>query len=875
MNTIEHRWKERHIQEREAVRALTLQMAPIQDVIAQLLPSPQLVTEGAYPWGDIQTTAVILEAKNSRSLHPNDITPPGGKFVQFNDPTAGTWDEQLADRAAEIVWSELALNAMRVAILPKLRRTVDIRNPSLFGKGKPGIYHTDEQWVKVIASPHDQQVKVFPPRYQIKEAIRFTPKAFGTFLENESYPLKDGTTGRLLDTLSRNDERRQEHHVKTAYTGGQSEETFRHALKTEALKYEATVLYSVVSKFMVLTTANYPREVVEMFCSLEGREPTDYESAKRIISTCQSILLLAELSYNEADCRRIKSYPHISKELRDAYLKVGLSTTDIKRRELFIQEFIRAYNQVTLAETMELTKKTGPQQPYILAAIIPTLDRLTDVEYALLSQNPWIKHLIDVPLRVFRINPNKPNWHKKLIERLKEIQSWKNDNNSQKRENYKRIMAEIDREFCHPVDQENVPTIADTTLLGLRSEGANAYTRHLKEEIAPVSTPKVRYAISTNPFGSATHVTLELIYRMWGLNQYNANKKPLPRSEQTAAWIKLLHELLDQQIEDIWTIATDVSIEPLRGAFDTMFDESVDGHIVKDESYSMYLMNKDVFKRLKHLSVAEPIRLHDGTIVDLSTFSISVVANIRVKDKIELKRKWLERGGFRPDGSVDLTDFFGFFEALNDSLFRQELISHYPQLGHKSQERTVEALVAQWKRYAATIILRGMEFLVKEESPTKLNMWRDRGRVTSPLLEGILPMDMQKEGSAAARNAFEWLKYVLHVKDDQGVKEVEIQFFPSLDELQRKIVDNARFHIIRLFEKPPHRYPPVYLEFAAQEGFEEMLELQFQARDWERRRPKWMNWLASMLLHAHDALVSQQSIIYENTSEPTNQSHSK
>lgn len=856
----ETRQKEREIvQYREAARVIALQMEPISSIISQLVPQTEAIKDGVLPQINVQLSATIMEVKNEKSTHPNDITPPGGRLELSEDPEAGSEQEQVTQRAAQILWDELHFNLTDFQKLPHLTRNIDIPIPNKHKRGKTRYTRVHEHWVIVKASPDDQQVHVFRPRHKIKQAIRFTPRELEMFISTEVYRLNDGTTGHLLDSISADDNRRQANLVFSDKT--KPVHLYRAAIVAEAYKYEAEVLFSVVQRYMVIASLqNVPQSLVQRYQALhENHVPTDYSSAVQIISECHALLSQAEASYNKNSFQGISKFRHVP---RDEYTRNGVSMENIRQRELFIQEFVHAYDQVMLEQTMELTRKTGPEQPYILAKIIPKLDRLMNVEYAILTKNAWIKHLIDVPLKVFGIDPTKPNWHTKLLAKLKEIRTWEHDENPHRRASYTAYAEAMNRAFCTPDNPGEVPQINPEDL-GLHSEGAQAYQDHLKKTITPISTPDVVFAISTNPYGSATQETLELVFRMWGLNQYNETNTKLPLSEQTAAWIKLLDELTDKQVREIWKKATAITIKPLRATFDRMFGDPVGGHIVDDHPYPRYIMNAKVQKFLSVLQPVTPIRIANGQIVELAQIPISVVSNMRVKDINELKRKWFERSSMRADGSVDLTDFFGFFYMLDDIAFKEELIARFPFLNHATQRHAVEAIVAQWQRFAASLILQGMEHMINNTYPKPMAITRDKGRVTTPILNGIVPMKMQDGGSVSSIEICRWLKYVLHVKYTDHTKEVEIQFYPSRIDLKKKILDDKRFRIKRLFNKPKNRYPPIELEFANQEGFEAMLDLHYQALDRAQHRPKWMNWLASMFLYSHLYFRSDESVIYE------------
>lgn len=829
--------------ERHAVRAITLQLRPVEDYIADIFPSDDVIEDGGPYYDFPELTSSIMEVKNDHAVNKRQVMLPGGKIrsKSKDNPT----EEEIEDSINAKIWDELHLNPTNIRILPLPVRRVSFTHERLFGKKKPGTLINHEHFTVATVAPFDRQIKVFNPRDNLETTLRLPPTQLFALLEQEEYTLSNGKRVTLLDSLCADSSARQ----RTGTTIQDDPSLYKEAIYEQAVIYEAHMIQAVVNQLVETTNATLPPSIREQIEEFRAIPPaTDIDSAEYCTMRARTIAGHIQFAYTK-DRYGKTQFRYLPKE-RVAYFKnKGVAELDNARRwEHFVQEFAYAYNQVALQQTVELTKKNGPQQAYILAQIIPNIEQFSHVEYKILAQNPMIKHIIDTPLRVFHIDPNNPHWHRRLREKLIKIQSWQYHRDAQVRRNFQMIAEQIDSMFCNPQDPR-VPRIASTKQLGTHSENANEFKRHLRREIGPIASPEVAYAIASNPFGSDTHDTLELIYRAFGLNQYNANKPTIPVSEQNAAWTKLLLELTDKEVLDMWTEATTVSIKPIRGAFDTMFDEPMtNGATIHTTVYPRYTMNHEVFATYSKRFKPEQVVLVNGTVVHMENYPIRVVSNIRVKNLLELKRKWLERTNRKEDGSVDLTDFFGFFIALDDEQFLQDLYAYHPDLNSPLKRSIVDDILVQWKRYATTVVVKGMEDLIVHTGHEAPVLSRDKGRITAPYLQNIVPVKEQEGGSASSKSTWDWLKYVLHVQYKNRRLDVEQQMYPDLKSLRAKIADDSVFHIHRLFDKPTNRYPIMWIMFAAQEGYEEMLRLHNDARYIAKHYPAWKRRLGASLM---------------------------
>jgi len=846
--------------ERHAVRAITLQMRPIEEFIHDLVPSDETIMNGVPHYDFPEITTCLLEVKNDKAINKNQIMLPGGKVrgKSKNNPT----DEDIYDSINAKIWEELHLNPTKIELLPLPVRKVSFKHERLFGKHKPGTLINHEHFAVATVAPFDRNIDVFNPRDNLQTVLRLSPNNLFSLLGQEEYTVQDGRVVQLLDSLCTDPKSRE----KSGTTIDDDPSLYKVAIYEQSVIYEAKMIRDVVDQLIQITNTHMSETLAKEIQTLyEMPDPTDVETAENVTLRARTVAGLIMYSYDATSVQNLK-FTHLPKEKVDFFRGQEPPVLEnAKIWEHFMQEFSHAYNQVALQQTIELTEKNGPQQAYILAQIIPKIEHIGPIEYEILSRNHMIKHILDVPLRVFKIDHTEANWHKKLLKKLELIQSWQYAKDRNLRLQYQRISQQIDHAFCNPSDPK-VPRIGDPKKIGIHSENANSFKRHLRKEIAPIASDEVAFAIASNPWGSDTHDTFELIYRAFGLNQYNSQKPRIPISEQNAAWTKLLLELTDKEVLDMWTDATNISIKPIRGAFDALFNEPLNrGAIIHTSAYPRYVMSQEMQHVYENKAVVKDIRILGKKTLLLSEYPIHVVSNIRVKSLLELKRKWLERTNRREDGSVDLTDFFGYFIALDDEQFLQDLYKKNPELKNPLRKSQVESILVQWKRYAYEIIIRGMEEIICNNSYDNPTIYRDKGKITATYLEDIVPVTLHEGGSASSKATWEWMKYVMHVKYKDKILEVEQQLFPDMKSLRAKIKDDEVFHIHRLFDKPTNRYPIMWVMFAAQEGYEEMLRMHNDARFVSHKQPEWKRRLGSAIMRLYLQLnLKDESIIYQN-----------
>lgn len=847
--------------ERHAVRAVTLQMRPIEEFMHDLMPPDEIILNGMPHYEFPELTTCILEVKNDKAVNKHQVMLPGGKVRGKQKDNPSEYD--IYDSINEKIWEELHLNPTNIEPLPVPVRRVQFKHPRLFGRNKPGTLVNHEHYTVATVAPFDRNIKVFNPRDNIQSVLRLVPSELFHLLEYEEYTLPDQTVVTLLDSLRTDSEMRDKYETKIS----DDPLLYKEAIYEQSVLYEARIVQAVVHQLMRTTNVNKTgqlEEEIRIFDALPV--PSTLEDAVMVNKQARSVAQLIVYSYDKSSFHTL-SYRYTPREKLAQFQKQDVLGS-VKQWEHFAQEFTRAYNLVALQQTIELTVKTGPQQAYILAQIIPRLEQLGPSEYEIFSQNPMIKHILDVPLRVFEIDPTKKNWLSTLRAKLMRVQSWQYSKDPSARKRFATIAGNIDYAFCHPRDRR-IATIGDPRKIGIHSENANSFKRHLRDEIAPFATDEVAFAIASNQWGSDAHGTFELIYRAFGINQYNATKPTIPYSEQNAAWTKLLLELTDKEVLDIWTDATNVSIKPIRGAYDALFDEPlVKGIIIHKSAYPRYVMDAALQRTYTSLARQDEIFNKGGHLIDFGKIPIYVVSNIRVKSLLELKRKWLERTNRRSDGTVDLTDFFGYFIALDDEQFLTDLYTAYPDLHHPMRKNMAQKILIQWKRYATKTIVYGMEDIITHSTHEIPVISRDKGKITASYLEEIVSVSKHEGGSAASKETWEWMKYVLHVTFSDRVLEVEQQVFPDLQSLRAKIQDDEVFHIRRLFDKPTNRYPIMWVMFAAQEGYEEMIRLHNEARYASSEQSKLIRWLGAMLMNMYLRLhIQEESVIYQRDHE--------
>jgi len=841
----------------DTVRLVLLRMDP-NNLVSQMLPSNEEIAHILKSMPDVkgsqleqfilhetssplpELTSMIWEVKGSAKnvVNPNQVILVGGGGKKHDDAHPIRMKDIIKTARAEAL-EEVHLIAHKPMVIEGASYTYSFDHPRVpdhKGKKRPGRLKNTTFLVSARAAPHDR-VNFFDPQDKLQNILQLRPTQVSRLLNEEAVPGSHGKIFTLLDSLSLNEDTR----LDAKITGDLNEvRNFRAAIEDEAYAFEARIIKRVLSHLSKVPGNQLKdgrqRDIARL-CKLP--DPATKADALAQIAQARAALKSIEHSYNDKTKHPIL---FVENETFQELVKRGVSEHRLKARMKLISDVELAAQRVSEELTVEYYKETGPQFPLLLANIMAEKPYWSTHSYELISQSPELKHVVDTACRVFGINPTHNGWYAKMAARLQEFRLLERNDPQTYYERSRQLQAR----FCNPDPATGVHAIGEPIKLGKLSEKVETF---FKQQFAPLSR-KIDTALLTSmrpdQLGSTTQEIGELMLRMFGISQYDGQE--ISASERNAAMMKMVEMIRIDRVDKTVVSKTNTHIRPLRSAMDRLLGSrvgvmktasgTVDRHVIP-------IWKIDMFKDL--------ISLQNTTIygVDFSKFDIPITFSVRVKDEYSVYRKDLERGGIDTQDE-DLSDIFGFMTGLDIHQFKYDLLREYPSL----PPYAINEVVHLWQRWASQLFLNAIMMQVDADNGSHTTHFRlYKGRV-SETMDGLLSIEDQQKGSASSDSKWEWIKYVMEMHDDTGAMfQVEMQHFPSIEDLVKKKLDDSRFQFARLFDHAPGRYPIIRVLFGMQDAYDDVMRAFYERRNlrrqfrlvwWRRLRLHVYSWLKNM-----------------------------
>lgn len=878
--------------EQNVIRIITLQLARPEDIVPDMLPDLSDLEESARsdPGFNDQKAAGILderlsmetnacfaqvtrsvwEQKAAHAVNPGDILLAGGKIPPPKNGELSA--DEIRKATDEEAWQELHLNLTNIKLLPG-KRQYEFRHPWLFGPKKPGLLKNTEYLAVGEVPPYDRALTP-DQRDKLQAALRLCPAEVDDLLTDERIQTPGGT-GTLIDSLSADPARKLTMHLVTDRT----EAATREQIRFQVHRYEAVMVRHVLINLINrLPVENISSDLMAIFDELSSiPDPEMPRDADIMMDYAQSLLSYIESQYTE---KQIETQPlrHIDPDAFVRLTEAGYPPQRLLRRIRLIDDLQVALRQSGLERTVELTRRTGPQRPYILAQMLTSFDHISPVEYREIEKDPAIKHIFDTACRAFNIDRKNERWYDDLLYALVSYKKLKRDDDPRTIGQYKALHDSMEDKFIHPLDPKHVPKIGTKSKLGRLSQEANEFLPYMGNPMKPIASPKLRSLLSSGPNGSKTSEIPELLLRSMGLSQYwQRNEiteygritKQISPQEQYAALRKLLLILLFEEVDAIWERETRMHIRPFRDAFDAMFGERFDAQEASSElAFDRYVLTKSfVAKHESDGTTTRDERVIDG--IDVSAYLPCIYLAIREKDRFSIARKIIERGRLE-DTSAEmeqtsdlLSDFFGFLMVLDKDEFTRALLADHPELAIRPGK--VETITLGWQKWATKTVLEGMYMELIDLYHARIpHIERKKGREGGKT-KGWISMDSQKRGSAASNiEDIDWIKYLqeMHLFGDPTEDnpdefdahntirfQTEIQWYIDGDAVRRKKMDDVRYELERSFLRASDRYSTNYVIFGLQDDYKDLVASHtryVQDTETDEERTLWRGFFSSL-----------------------------
>lgn len=846
-----------HEYHQDTVRLLLLRMDPA-NLVSQMLPSREelatiLSQESAFHGNELEqlvlyqassplpeVTSTIWEVKGSgrNVVNRNQVILVGGGGKKHDDREP-IKIKDLIRAARKEAFEEVHLVAHQPQVVENASYTYTFdhpRVPDSKGKRRPGRLKNTTFLLTAGAAPHDR-IQFYDPQDKLQNVLQLRPSGVSRLLTEEAIRGDKGQEFTLVDSLSLNPASRQ-----AAHTIGNMDEVrvFKDAVEAQAYLYEVQIVKRVLSHLPRVPDNQLKdkrRSQIARFALLP--DPKTKKEALEQLEHARLILRDIERSYNDKT-----KYPILFVDIDQfhALSKRGVSEHRLKARMKLIQDLTLAARWVSEDVTVEYYKETGPQFPLLLANMMAQFPGWSRHDYELISQSPELKHVVDTACRVFGINPRHEGWYGKMIERLREFRRSEREDPRQ----YQTYSNLLKTRFCNPDPETGVHAIGDEGKLGKLSEKVEKF---LQQQFTPLSKkvdPAVLTALRHDSLGSTTQEIGELILRMFGMSQYTGRE--IPVSERNAAMRKMLEMIRIDRVDMTVAAKTNTHIRPLRAAMDSLLGTRIGIMKTGAGNFDHHVIPVTKINMFKDLIDIQDTTLHG---VDFSDIEIPLAFFVRVKDDYSAYRKDLERGGIEPP-EEDMSDIFGFMIGLDVHRFEEALLGKYPGM---IPAPVLNEITQAWQRWASQLVLNALMMQVGADNAPRQTTFRlYKGRV-SLTMDGLLTIEDQQKGSASSEEKWEWIKYVMEMHDDTGAMfQVEIQHFPSIEDLVKKKLDDERFQLARLFEYAPGRYPLIRVLFGMQETYGDVMSAFYDWRNrrrqvlsiWRRLRLKIYFWLKDM-----------------------------
>ncbi len=837
-----------HEYHQDTVRIALMRMEPAM-ILEHMLPSNEALTqlladktslqgeklehyilhEASSPLPEVTTMIWEVKAAGQNVVNPNQVILVGGGGRQV-DPTHPIKAKDIIKAARNEAFEEVHLVAHRPKILDNITYTYSFDHPRLPDTKKPGRLKNTTHLVVARAAPHDR-VHFFDPQDKLQNVLQLTPSRVSSLFETETiYHHGDGRVFTLVDSLSSSAQRRKKAHVISDPT---EIARFKAAVEAEAYIYEAQTMRRVLSYLESVPDHQLRKsEQRQITILLRRPDPASQQDAIRQLTTMKRILHNIEKSYSDKT-----NFPnlYVDQKLFGRLKALGVSEHRLKSRMKLIQDLSTATRWVAQDLSVEYYAETGPQFPLLLAHMLSELQHWSKHDYELIARCPPLKHIVDTVCETFNVNTAQEGWYATVVKNLCQFLTMEKTNPPA----YEGIKQRLTQRYCNPDPETGVHVIGDPIKLGKLSQKVEGFLLQQFEPLKKTVNPAILTNLRPNALGSTTQEIPELVMRMFGMSQYTG--QPINNSERNAAMRKLCEMIRIDQVDQMVTAKTGTHIKPLRSAMDTLLGDRVGTIRTAAGTFDHHIIPPEKIHMFKHLIDIPPITIFG---IDLSEFDIPLAFSVRVKDEYSAYRKDLERGGIEsPD--EDMSDIFGFMIGLDLHRFEQQLYQRHPLIA----QAMAQEITRHWQRWASQLILNALMIQVTADRETQHPVFRlYKGRVSSTM-EGLLDIEGQQKGSASSKEKWEWIKYVMEMHENSGAMfQVEMQHFPSLEDMVKKKLDDERFHRDRLFNHTEGRYPLIRVVFGMQETYGDAMQAYYAWRNerklfrlpWHRRLRLWL-----------------------------------
>lgn len=829
-----------HEYHQDTVRMVLLRMDPAI-IATQMLPSDAVVDRAigdfaTSPSADLEdtilnklcsplpeVTTMIWEAKASGKdvVNPDQImlVGGGGKKVDPNHPIKS---KDLIKTAKKEAIAEVHLVAHELEVIEEGHYIYSFPHPRLPDTGKPGRLKNTTHLVVAYAAPHDA-VQFFDPQDKLQAVLSLTPSGVSQLLKDEVFKASDGRSFSLLDSLSK-DEYRQKTARVISHSGAHH---FKETVEKQGYIYESRVMRKIIDHLALVPHHEIKGTARKRIATYLGNpNPKTKQEAIYDLKKAQAILMRIENSYSDTSQLPVQ---YISESAYDRLVTSGIRPHKLKSRMKLISDLALAARWVAEDLTAEYYAGTGSQFPLLLSQMLSEFPSWSTHDYELISRSGNLKHIVDVACGIFDVNPATENWHGRLRKKFQKYQRLE----LEKPIDYAQISAQIAHDFCNPTDP-TVHAIKDPIKLGTLSTKVESFLERNFEPLAPVTDAVTRSLLRPKSLGSTTSEIPELLMLMFGIDQYTG-KNVVP-AERNAAMRKLVEMIRFDRVDQRRLLKLSTQIKPLREALDALIGEKVD--VIKSPAgvFELHTISRDIISLYKD-RIQLPETVVEG--IDISEFDIPVAFKVRVKEDVSDYRKELERGGIDPP-EEDMSDTFGFMMGLDQHRFKREVHVRYPFIS----KHTMSLVTQYWKQWASQFILETI--MIREiDNRSGLNpIFRlYKGRADGVAMSSIadsLHIESQERGSASSNAKWEWIKYVMAMTDDTNTTfQVEIQHFPSIEDMVKKKLDDPNYDLERLFQHAEGRYPLVRVLYGKQETYDDVMRGYNQRRSREKAQLPW------------------------------------
>jgi hypothetical protein len=412
----------------------------------------------------------------------------------------------------------------------------------------------------------------------------------------------------------------------------------------------------------------------------------------------------------------------------------------------------------------------------LLTQLLLRLDQFDQNVTRAIDSSPDIKTIYDSVCLAFEINRDKPGWEKELYDKLTDYRSkshkliYNLPQSDADIDDYEKNRSKIINYFC-----ENLGIDSQTIVhLGFSADG---FEKYMGQAITQIADPILRNDLTNTRFHNWNSLD-ELILGYFGIGY--PGETEFDFSIKNSAMRKLLLMINYQKERILWG----ENIQKDNILFDSLFEM-----LFEDRYHSIDLGNDTVLKKFRFRpDINIELVLPNDNKIHLNDLNPIIYSTSRIKNPLSCLRKRLERAGENDERS----DVTGRMLVLDEEDFWTKFIKQYPLLA-KDKDKILE----QWSRKVISEILSIMTDKIRAAGYSyKVDKIRESGSLKG--LSGVScnPLKISKSSDDSL---FSWYKFVEFAANSMSGYLQEMQIFPSVRDAHRKIADDRRYDLERLF----------------------------------------------------------------------------